>query len=67
VEPLTYTITEAMQVAKIGRTLLFERIAAGELPVTRIGRRTLIPADGLKAWLQSHTTEAPALKIRGRR
>lgn len=63
---IVYTIPEAAQVARIGRSLLFERIAAGELPFIKIGRRTLIPADGLRDWLAAHTTTTPQAK-RGRR
>ena len=50
-EPLTYSIKEASRLSSIGKTRIYELINAGELKVTRIGRRTLVRADSLRALL----------------
>ena len=50
-EPLTYSIKEAIRLSSIGKTRIYELINAGELKVTRIGRRTLVRADSLRALL----------------
>jgi excisionase family DNA binding protein len=61
---LTYTVEEAAQLTGVGRTTLFNEIAAGHLPSVAIGRkgrgagRRLILRDDLVAWLQLHRTAA---------
>lgn len=41
-EKLTYTICEAASAAGVGRTKLYELINSGELPLIKIGTRSLI-------------------------
>lgn len=48
-KPLAYSIKEAIAVSSIGRTRLYELINAGEIKVTKIGRRTLVVAKSLNA------------------
>jgi|GEM_PF-2887600 len=52
-ENLAYTVDEACRAARIGRTRLYEEIGAGRLVVSRVGRKTLIPAHRLREWLDS--------------
>ena len=44
-----YSIREACLASSLGRTTLYAHIAAGRLRVTRIGGRTVIPAEALHA------------------
>ena len=46
---LGYSIREACQASSLGRTTLYNHIASGRLRVTRVGGRTIIPADNLHA------------------
>lgn len=56
---LGYSIKEACQASSLGKTTLYSHIAAGRLRVTRIGGRTIVPAENLYAliagevWLES--------------
>ncbi|WP_120075869.1 helix-turn-helix domain-containing protein [Aurantiacibacter odishensis] len=52
--PLAYSITEACQVSSIGKTRLYDLINEGRLKVTRIGRRTLVNAESLRALVEGN-------------
>lgn len=51
VEPnkLGYSIRQACHASSLGRSTLYAHIAAGRLRVTRVGGRTIVPADALRA------------------
>lgn len=58
--PLAYSVSEACNVARTGRTFIYEAIKAGELVARKRGRSTIILADDLQRWLQSlPVTTAP--------
>jgi excisionase family DNA binding protein len=46
---LGYSIREACLASSLGRTTIYSHIAAGRLRVTRVGGRTIIPAEALLA------------------
>jgi excisionase family DNA binding protein len=48
---LAYGISETVQATNVGRSLLYEEIRAGRLKTFKVGNRTLIATDDLKAWL----------------
>ncbi len=50
-ERIAYTVDEVIEIVGIGKTKLYEAIGSGELPSKKIGRRRLILASELKAWL----------------
>lgn len=47
-EPLAYSVADAIRVSSIGRTRLYQLINEGKLEVRKIGKRTLIPAASLR-------------------
>ena len=46
---IAYSIREACKASSLGRTTLYAHIAAHRLKVVRIGGRTIIPAESLRA------------------
>jgi excisionase family DNA binding protein len=50
---LAYTMDEFCRAVTIGRSLAYAEISAGRLRVVRVGRRTLVPVDAAKAWLDN--------------
>ena len=57
---LAYSIEEAAEAANTGKTALYEALGSGELPARKRGRRTLILAADLRAWLE----KLPALELK---
>lgn len=46
---IAYSIKEACKASSLSRTTIYSHIAAGRLRATRIGGRTIIPANSLHA------------------
>ena len=55
-------IQEATAILRIGRTTLYRRIAAGDLPTVKIGSRRLFRRADLEAFIQSHVQESGGAK-----
>jgi excisionase family DNA binding protein len=51
---------EAARALGIGRSKLYALVAAGEIPVIRIGRSTRIPAAALERWVEERTVPGAA-------
>ncbi|NHN86311.1 helix-turn-helix domain-containing protein [Acetobacter musti] len=51
--PLAYQIDEAAKICGLGRTRLYDAIREGRLIAHKFGRRTVIRAENLTAFLDS--------------
>jgi excisionase family DNA binding protein len=47
--PLSYTVDGATKASGLGRTTIYSLISENRLRIVKVGRRTLIPADSLRA------------------
>lgn len=59
---LAFTIGDAQAMGAPGRTTIYKMAARGDLRLLRVGGRTLVDGDSLRALLQ---VPAPAAKSRG--
>jgi excisionase family DNA binding protein len=50
---IAYSVAEAVKVTGIGRTTLYAAIKSGRLQTRKIGRRRIVIADQLRAWLEA--------------
>ena len=53
-EPLAYTVKNAATVLGISRGMLYELMATGELPSTKLGSRRLIRREAIVSLLEKH-------------
>jgi excisionase family DNA binding protein len=58
-EPLAYSVMDAAAVLGVSRAMLYELIASGELPSTKLGSRRLIRREALVCLLEKNEVEAP--------
>lgn len=52
-EKLAYSVKEAASGLSIGKSTIWAAIKDGKLPSVKIGHRTLITAEALRAWLNA--------------
>lgn len=50
---VAHSIDGACEAADVGRTSVYEAIRSGDLVARKLGRRTIILDDDLRAWLAS--------------
>lgn len=58
-ERQTYTVAEAAGILGISRNSAYSGIKLGEIPSIRVGRRILVPRDGLEEVLGARSQVAP--------
>jgi excisionase family DNA binding protein len=51
--PITVRVREACRLTGIGRSKLYELIAAGEIQIIKVGTITLVPVNSLTSYLRS--------------
>jgi excisionase family DNA binding protein len=49
---LLYTVRQCCRLLAIGRTKFYELIASGQIPIRKVGRKTLVAASDLKRWIE---------------
>ncbi len=57
-EPLLLKAGDVAKLLGLGRSKVFAMLAAGELPVIRIGRSVRVPRAALEDWIAEHTRHA---------
>lgn len=56
-EPIAMPIPDAARISGVGRSTIYSEIAKGNLKIVKIGRRTVVRMDDLRAWLTSKAKE----------
>lgn len=52
-DPQAFTVEAFCAAFGIGRTFLYQEIAAGRIETRKAGRRTLIPAESARRWFEA--------------
>lgn len=52
-DKLAYSSTETAQVLGVSRPTVYQLMKRADFPVFKVGNRTLVSADGLRAWVQA--------------
>jgi excisionase family DNA binding protein len=55
-DQLLYTVSECCRLLAIGRTKFYELAANGQIPLRKIGQKTVVAAVDLKRWADSLPT-----------
>jgi excisionase family DNA binding protein len=58
VSPLAYGIEDAADTLGLSRSRIYELIAVGDITACKVGKRTIIPAAELTAFLERHRVES---------
>jgi excisionase family DNA binding protein len=59
-DQLLYTIPQCCQLAAVGRTKFYELVSSGEIPIRKIGKKSLVAAADLRRWAD----RLPAIAIK---
>ena len=59
-DQLLYTVGEACRTLSIGRTKFYALVASGEIPIRKIGTKTLVASSDLRDWV----ARIPKVEIR---
>jgi hypothetical protein len=55
---LAYSIPRLARLTDLGRTTIYDEIAAGRLVASKVGRRTIVTRVNARAWLAGLTVSA---------
>jgi excisionase family DNA binding protein len=58
-EKLLYRISEAADAIGVSKTILYELINSGEIPVIRVRSDLRVPVEGLRTWLAKQPPGVP--------
>lgn len=61
IEPLAVSVSEAAQLVGLSRPKVYQLMQIGDFPSFKVGTRTLIPMDGLRAWVTAQTEKQEAI------
>ena len=60
IEPICVKVNDAARMIGVGRTKLYELIAAGEVDVVKLGKSTRVTTASLRALIQNRCLIGPA-------
>ena len=55
--PLLLNVAAAAKLLSLGRTKMYALIAAGDVPVIRLGRSVRVPTSSLKKWVEDRAKQ----------
>ena len=64
-DQLLYTVSQCCRLLAIGRTKFYELAAKGEIPIRKIGQKTVVAAADAKRWADSLPTLDKERSVQG--
>jgi excisionase family DNA binding protein len=58
--PMAVSIAQAVGLTGVGRSTLYKAIKRGDLPMRKVGRRTLLLTEDIRRWIQQLPAQARA-------
>ena len=55
--PLLLKVEAAAKLLSLGRTKMYELIAAGDVPIIRLGRSVRVPTESLRQWVEERAKQ----------
>lgn len=62
-DQLLLTISECCKITMVGRTKFYELVGSGQIPVRKVGKKTLVAAADLKQWAERLPTTETAQRL----
>ncbi len=56
---ILFSLTEVCDLTRLGRTTIYSEINSGRLKIVKVGRRTLISREALRAWHERIEADTP--------
>lgn len=60
-EPLAVSAAEAARLLGVSRPTIYQYIGRADFPSFKLGARTLVSVDGLRAWVQAQAEKGEAV------
>ena len=61
VEKLAFSAAETAQVLSVSRPTVYQLIKRDDFPSFKLGNRTLVSAEGLRAWVEAQARKGEAV------
>lgn len=55
IKPISYSLTDAAKACGVSKATIERAVSAGDITVSKIGRRVVVPVWALETWIMNNT------------